>query len=237
VSWDTAAELLPADDSGRQLTPRDCEFLGIEPRQVQWWSERSAPLGMTPEVFAEFRSSLFDALRADGFEPSQVDMRVQGSSARFFSGEHKSLPTRDELLGNPDAVSRMDEWLGGAEPPLRRPFDSMNHLGLEMEPSDYDIQISSDAMADRARSVAAEQFPGRPVFHEKYHFITKLIARKAFPNLVAWRKRWTQSPLGRDVAPAVFGGDGPPDTSDSGPSSHFRDDDWVIKQGEERVAE
>jgi hypothetical protein len=232
---DGAAALLPTDDSGRLLTSADCRFLGIEPRQVQWWSDRSAPLGMTPETFGEFTSSLYDALRADGIDPSQVDVRLQGSSAQFFSGTHKRLPTQEELSEHPEAVARLDEWLGeDTDPPLRRPFDSMYRLGMD-DPSDYDIQISSDAMVAHAEQVARSAYSdvqnAPALFHAKYHFLDKRIADVAFPALAAWRGEWDNT-LGRDVAPAIFAGPGPPDVSATGPSSRFRAHDWTIKPQE-----
>jgi hypothetical protein len=53
--------------------------------------------------------------------------------------------------------------------------------------------------------------------------VGKGTAEEAIPNLVEWKQRWTEPPLGREVAPAVFGGDGPSDTLDSGPSSRDRE--------------
>lgn len=133
------------------MQPRDCEFLDISPDQVEAWANREAPLGMTPTEFREFSKSLYDALAREGLAPADLDLRLQGSSARFFSGEHKSLPLESELLDNPEALAQMDIWFGEDQNrPLRRPFDSMHRLGLEDEPSDYDIQISSDSMVEHA---------------------------------------------------------------------------------------
>ncbi|MEV4823240.1 hypothetical protein [Micromonospora sp. NPDC049274] len=232
AGWDEVRDLLPADDSGRQLTPEDCVFLGIAPDQVRDWSDRSAPLGMTPEQYTDFRSSLSDALRADGIDPAGVDARLQGSSAHFFSGRHKDFPARDDLAGNPEAQARYDEWIGEGTPPQRRPFDSMNRLGVEGEdPSDYDVQLSSDQMVERAEALRQEEYSDIGLFHPKYDFVTKELMDRAFPNLSAWR-RSQEANTGREVAPAVFPGGGPPDrtlTSKNGMSAHFRDDDWKIE--------
>jgi hypothetical protein len=92
---------LPADDSGYRIQPRDCEFLGISPEQVEAWAGRQAPLGMTPTEFRDFSNSLYDALAREGFNVEDLDLRLQGSSARFFSGEHKSLPLESDLHDNP----------------------------------------------------------------------------------------------------------------------------------------
>ncbi|WP_189336612.1 hypothetical protein [Actinoplanes ianthinogenes] len=236
--WEEVRDLLPADESGRRLTPRDCQFLEITPDEVQNWSDRTAPLGMTPEQYTEFRSSLSDALRADGIDPAGVDARLQGSSARFFSGRHKSFPERDgpELAGSPEAQAKYDQWIGDGIPPQQRPFDSMNKLGVkeaggEVEPpSDYDVQLSSDQMVERAEAVRQQNYPDKDLFHPKYDFVRKAVMDEAFPNLQAWR-RSQEAAVNREVAPAVFPGSGPPDkslTSANGMSAHHRDDDWKL---------
>lgn len=177
------------------------------------WADRTAPLGQTPAQFREFTRTLFAALHADGLDPAAVDVRLQGSSARFFSGAHKSLP---------------DRWYhDGPDRPLRRPFDSMHRLGLE-EPSDYDVQISSDTMVAIARRIADREYPDLSLHHPKYGFVRKEIAERAFPHLMAWAESQTAL-LGRDVVPALFTGAGPPDRSDTGVSSHFDDSDWIIE--------
>lgn len=214
-----AVELLPTDDSGYRIRPRDCEFLGISPEQVEAWADREAPLGMTRDEFNEFSNSLYDALRRDGVDAGDLDLRLQGSSARFFSGEHKSLPLESHLVENPDAHSRMTTWFGDdANRPLRRPFDSMHRLGLEEEPSDYDIQISSDQMVDACRDRWEADGSQGDLVHPKYGFINKKVFGQMFPSLWEWAENWTER-TGRPVVPALFPGDGPPDTSASGVSS------------------
>ncbi|MCG5442418.1 hypothetical protein NIE79_006668 [Micromonospora sp. NIE79] len=224
--WQAAGPLLPADESGRQLSPRDCGFLGITPDAVLAWADRSAPLGVTRAQFVQMTAELFDALREDGLDLSTVDIRLQGSSARFFSGPHKQMPTESELVDNPEVLARLQGWSQGAPLPLRRPFDSMYRLGLE-EPSDYDFQISSDEMVERARLHGAATYPGLRVVNARYGFVTKKVARECFPHLFDWAERHARD-LGRDVVPAIFPGSGPPDRTETGVSSHFQDSDWIV---------
>jgi len=221
--------MLPTDDSGYQLTADDCRFLGISPQEIANWYARTAPLGMTPAQFAEFAATLSDALRLDGIDPEQVDVRLQGSSAHFFSGAHKELPTADQIT-DPDALRRYQEWRGDAERhPLRRPFDSMYKLGLDPEPSDYDVQISSDAAVAKAEEARRSGGADQPLFHPKYGFVDKDLVALACPNLADWAEQQTRA-LGRSVVPAMFSGTGPPDNSGTGKvSAHFRDSDWIIE--------
>ncbi|MEW2383131.1 toxin glutamine deamidase domain-containing protein [Micromonospora sp. NPDC047707] len=227
--WERVRGLLPSDDSGYRISPRDCEFLGITPEAVAMWAERIAPLGLTPEEFDRLSKDLFRALEADGIEANQADVRLKGSSSAFFSGLHKRLPAKEELAERPEAAARLDAWRGDGDLPVRRPFDSMHKLGLE-DPSDYDFQLSSDPMVDRARELGAQHFPDVPVVNKTYGFVTKKIARLCFPALFAWADEYTRL-LGRDVVPAIFTGAGPPDRSHLGVSSHFRDSDWRIEGG------
>jgi hypothetical protein len=183
---------------------------------------------MTPTEFREFGNSLYDALARDGVSAEGLDIRLQGSSARFFSGEHKSLPLEAELLDNPEALARMDSWFGDDENrPLRRPFDSMHRLGLEDEPSDYDIQISSNSMVEACRRQWEAEGSTSDIVHPRYGFIDKRLFKNTFPALWQWASEW-ESRTGRPVVPALFGSSGPPDTTSTGVSSHFRESDWRI---------
>jgi hypothetical protein len=183
---------------------------------------------MSPEQYGEFRDTMYDGLRADGIAPEQVDARLQGSSANFFSGPHKTLPTESDIT-DPEAKQRYREWRGDAQQhPLRRPFDSMHRLGLDDEPSDYDVQLSSDAMVAKAEEVRRREFPNLQLLHPKYGFVRKEIVKSAFPHMTGWA-RGQSVRTGRPVVPAVFPGGGPPDmTGSGGPSSHFRPTDWRI---------
>jgi hypothetical protein len=183
---------------------------------------------MTPLEFREFTNSLYEALAREGFSAEALDVRLQGSSARFFSGEHKSLDLDSEIHKNPDAQARVDAWFGDDENrPLRRPFDSMYRLGLDPEPSDYDIQISSDAMVDACRQRWEANGTRGDLFHREYGFVSKRVFKDMFPALWEWAHEWSAR-TGRPVAPALFPSSGPPDTSSEKVSSHFRESDWRI---------
>ena len=184
---------------------------------------------MTPTEFREFSRSLYDALAREGCTPEDLDLRLQGSSARFFSGEHKSLDLDTWIHDNPDTQARVAAWFGDDENrPLRRPFDSMYRLGLDPEPSDYDIQISSDEMADACRQRWEADGSQGDLVHRKYGFISKKVFEKMFPGLWEWAEQWSER-TGRPVVPALFPSSGPPDTSSTGISSHFRESDWGIQ--------
>jgi hypothetical protein len=232
-AWDgpageRAAQLLPADDSGYRIQPRDCEYLGILPEQVEAWANRDAPLGMTPTEFREFSDSVYNTLAREGFSAEDLDIRLQGSSARFFSGEHKSLPFDSDLYDTPEALARVESWFGDDENrPLRRPFDSMHRLGLDDEPSDYDIQISSDSMVDACRRRWEADGSHGDLMNQKYGFIDKRLFKSMFPALWQWATEW-EGRTGRPVVPALFASSGPPDTTSTGVSSHFRQSDWRI---------
>lgn len=149
--------------TGNPLEPRDAEFLGYDPRQLDWFRKGDAPLGMTPETYRAWTASLRGALHADGIPPEGVDVRLLGSGARGFSGPHKTLPTDAEITDRypPDvarnALQLKAEWLGDNPERLKgRPFDSMYKLGLYdpaegLQRSDYDTNISSDLMVAKAR--------------------------------------------------------------------------------------
>ncbi len=229
-TWPEVEHLLPVDDSGYQVTTADCDFLGITPDAVAHWASREAPLGMSPEQFTQFRAALYDGLAADGIRPDQVDIRLKGSASNFFSGLHKTLPTEAELQAhNPAAAELFRQWRGDAPTnPLRRPFDSMHRLGLDPAPSDYDIQISSGAMTARAEAIRQEYFPDEPLIDPDYGYVNEDLAQLTFRDLYARADELTAL-LGREVVPVLFPEGGPPDTSATGISSHFRPDDWRIE--------
>jgi hypothetical protein len=179
---------------------------------------------MTPTEFREFRDSLYDVMEQEGFTPEDLDIRLQGSSAHFFSGEHKWL----DLQNDPEAIARADSWFGDdGDRPLRRPFDSMYRLGLDPYPSDFDLQISSDAMVDACRRHWENDGSQGDLFHRKYGFLDKDTFRERFPALMEWAERWSEL-TGREVAPALFPSSGPPHHPE-GVSAHFRESDWRIQ--------
>lgn len=129
-----------------------------------------------------------------------------------------------------DGHARRAQWVGDEPDRLgSRPFDSGYRLGVD-EPSDYDINLSSDAMVARARELREQR--GRPddLFSGAHRYVNKEIAAEAFPGLDAWRLRWSDrlgpAPgAGRDMSWAVFPSSGPKDVSANGFLVHFRDDD------------
>ncbi|MFF5702945.1 hypothetical protein ACFY7H_10630 [Streptomyces sp. NPDC012794] len=233
----------PCDDTGYEIRDEDLQFLGLDEKQVEAWQRFEAPLGMSPEQFKEFKSTLNDALAADGIDPDQVDIRLQGSSAQFFSGSHKDFPTESDLADQPEAQNKLVEWMGDrpeSERPARIPFDAKHLLGVEdgngeaEPPSDYDVQISSSDMVGKARDAweASDPDTRKPdVIHPKYDFVDKKTVEKAFPALDEWKDHWEQE-TGREVAPALFTSDGPPDRTGvgTGISTHFRETDWIINR-------
>lgn len=231
--WDDVASLLPADDRGYQLRPRDAEYLNVSPQQVRWWHRREAPLGMTPRKYQEFKESLYAALEADGISPDDVDIRLQGSSARFFSGFHKRLATEDdpEVQENETAQQGLRDWFeGDTERPYRRPFDAHRRLGLMKKKSDFDIQISSDVMVRKCQETWDRGvFRGRFI-SPRYGFVNKDCFHDAFPALTRWAGAQSGKQA-RKVAPALFKSAGPRDNS-PGVSSHFRSTDWMLERNE-----
>jgi hypothetical protein len=221
-------ERWPVDDSGYRLQQRDLDFLGLTREQIDWLLDRQAPLGMTPEQFSEFRSSLLDTLRKEGVDPAETDIRLHGSAANAFSGIHKTLPSEAELAGNPEALARLREWLADdPNRPLRRPFDSLHRLGLD-DPSDYDLNISNARMVEIARTRwDPTRFAGD--FLKGHGYLNKELMNSTFPELSRWAQNWSQA-LGREVSHAVFDGTGPLDSSGigSGISVHFRETDWIV---------
>lgn len=233
----------PYDDTGYEIRAEDLEFLGLDEEQVEAWQRFEAPLGMTPEQYAEFKSSLNEALAADGIDAGQVDIRLQGSSAQFFSGSHKDFPTEQDLADQPEAQSKLAAWMGDrpeSERPARVPFDAKYLLGVEdgdgelEPPSDYDVQLSSTEMVDKATATWEAADPDRrsaSVIHPKYDFVDKPTVEQAFPALSEWKSQWEQE-TGREVAPALFTSEGPPDRTEVGKgiSTHFRESDWIINR-------
>ncbi|MEU9702537.1 hypothetical protein [Streptomyces sp. NPDC047981] len=233
----------PCDDTGYEIRAEDLEYLGLDEEQVEAWQRFEAPLGMSPEQYTEFKSSLNEALAEDGIDPEQVDIRLQGSSAQFFSGSHKDFPTEQDLSDQPEAQSRLADWMGDrpeSDRPARVPFDAKHRLGVDdgeggsEPPSDYDVQLSSSEMVDRATETWEATDPDQrraTVIHPKYDFVDKKTVEQTFPALAEWKDRWEQE-TGREVAPALFSSEGPPDRTDVGKgiSTHFRETDWIINR-------
>ncbi|MCG8919554.1 hypothetical protein L6E12_27650 [Actinokineospora sp. PR83] len=217
----------PADPTtGYTIRDRDLDFLGLDREQVEAWMAREAPLGMDAATYRQWRVSLLEALHRDGVDPSRVDVRMRGSGADFFSGVHKELPTEADLADHPEALSRLRDWFGDdPERPRGRPFDAMHRLGLE-EPSDFDINVSSAQMFERARANwDPDAYPGE--LAKDHGYLNKALVRDEYPHLRQWAEQWTAR-SGREMSYAVFGGDGPADMTHQGFHVHFQETDWIV---------
>jgi hypothetical protein len=217
----------PADPiTGLPIRQHDLEFLGLTREQVEWWMNREAPLGMTPGVYREWRLSMLEALARDGVSLDSVDIRMRGSGADFYSGVHKKLPTDAELADNPESSARLRSWLGADDRrPEARPFDAMYKLGIE-EPSDFDLNISSDEMFQRAReNWDPDQYIG--TLTKDHGYLNKGLVLSEFPHLFRWAQEWGAR-TGREMSYAVFDSDGPKDVSHLGYFVHFRESDWIV---------
>ncbi|WP_432879500.1 hypothetical protein ACQPYH_33195 [Kribbella sp. CA-245084] len=226
----------PRDDSGYSIAQRDLEFLRIDPQHLRWMLTGQSPIGLTPRLYKQFAGELGDALEQDRVAGTQADVRLKGSAAGFFSGLHKTLPTEAELSGRPEALERIREWFDGDENrPLRRPYDAMYRLGLEREPSDYDLDINSTTAVRAARAYWRDQqgdrYPGD--FMGGHGYLDKHAVRGALPNLAEWAARW-EDRLGRPLSLGVFESTGPFDEAAIGRrlSEHFKDSDWIIHRGQ-----
>src|SRR4051794_21533431 len=81
------------DRSGYAVRHRDLTFLEIDDTELAAWRERKRLLGMSQNQYDGFLGDLRAALERDGLDLNECDVRIQGSSARFFSGSHKQMPT------------------------------------------------------------------------------------------------------------------------------------------------
>lgn len=242
-----ATQLAPApiaDDSGIRLTVSHVEFVGLDGRGIADWRSRRAPLGMSAYQYRLFCRSLFLAARADRLK--DLDARLKGSAAAFYSGRHKSLPTTwlefansltqalrraptaSELGQLGEQVQRFHSFQGQ---PRRCPFDSMFKLQLNTDPSDYDIQLSSREIESRCIALhQAVPAIAPSLRHPKYGFLDDALVAIVMPMILRWAARWTLV-FGRTVAVKAFGAGGPENktTTIGELSSHFRSDDWGLQ--------
>jgi hypothetical protein len=233
------------DGFGYRVRTSDLQFLGITSDAVNALWGRLCPLGISPPQFRQFVRSLH--LAADRDEIADLDVRLKGSSAEFFSGYHKRMAwTRDDVLElfrqeqarlpEPHELDGILATLESVWPksarPTRRLFDALYRTNISPEPSDVDIQVSSDDVDARARAKIAElgvEPSSLTINSPIYNFIRKDIVEDVCPFLRLWAIRQT-SLLRRLVTMAVFPGSGPPNTESSdGPlSSHHKHSDWII---------
>jgi len=250
--------VVPVDRSGHVLNDRDIAFIGADQpargsafdhAAIDRCARGEVPLGMPPERWSEWKSSLRDALAADGVNPDKVDIRLKGSAAEFWSGPHKSMPTEESLASSlregaidqethDRALQRLSDWRGSGEygMPTARPFDAAYRLGLDDERSDYDMNLSSDSMFERGLNEWDEtrhggtRSDGTPKTRVQGHgYLNKDVVRDAFPNMDRWADRWSDE-LEREMSYAVFPSRGPDDTTATGISVHYRNSDWIIQK-------
>ncbi|MFE9458005.1 hypothetical protein [Streptomyces californicus] len=221
----------PQDRTGYVLAQRDLDFLGINPVQIKWMVTGEAPMGMTPALYGQFSAHMLTALGHDGIDPADVDIRIKGSGAGFYAGIHKTLPGPQALAHDLQALQRLHTWFGEDSRPLARPFDAMWRLGLESEPSDFDLDINSTAIVGAARehwrANHSHRYPGD--FMGGHGYLDKATVLGTLPALADWARTW-EATLGRPISLGVFESSGPFDATQLGRtlSSHFRDTDWII---------
>lgn len=237
-----------ADDNGYVPTTEHLDFLGLTEQNLIDCESRTCPLGMTLRQFQSFQNSLKQALQRDNI--NNCDIRLKGSSAHFYSGYHKPMPwDRNGLVKNfrklrerlpeedelEEIESRIDGiWPTDQQRPERRPFDSMYCIGVDTDRSDYDIQISSSEIAERARQRIGSlkiTVEDSTLVSEVYDFIQKDIIISICPALTQW-SILQRDKLQRGVWIAAFDGEGPPNKEDDPKvgrlSSHFRPTDWRL---------
>ena len=229
-------------DGAFVVTWHDVSFLGLTPESVSSWRSRACPLGLDVDGMGAFVDGLVAAIAADGLD-GDVDVRLQGSAASFFSSSLKPMPLPDAASWAPmyvaswlddpspetlEAVSiRWTEWLKGRAGPHRRPFDSLFQLGIVRDKSDIDVQVSS-GVADARSPIACSVLGYDDGWNQRYGFLRDEVSALVAPHLISWSESETDR-LDRVVAVKIFGAGGPPDVSDDSPvSSHFQDSDWRL---------
>lgn len=181
-------------------------------------------------------STVLVVLRRNGISPGQVDIRVHGSAAHYYTGDNKPFDL-EEIDRHEVARERLKEWFGdNGNYPAHHLFDSRYRLGLDTRPSDYDLNISSDAMVALAQAHWDDVMSDRSAddggryrcrFRDDQGRVHREVVRATFPALDEWAYSWSEV-LGRDVCLDLYPSSGPNDTSDTGVSEHFRDTDWVV---------
>lgn len=235
-----------SDSSGYALRYSDVDFIGISRADLDRTAARVTPLGMDEEQYAFLVSGLTLALGHDGL--TTCDVRLQGSSVRVFAGAHKEVPwKRDEIYDEfvsrrgripaPIELDRIcralsEHWPDSSDRPLNPIFDLLHRVGIDRERSDYDLQLSSDEIDERARgelSTLGVRYSDHRVKHPNYNFIVKRLFEAVCPFLTLWAAH-ASDVLGRNIVIAAFPSSGPPDCSASigGLSAHFRDGDWLV---------
>ncbi|MDQ7877411.1 hypothetical protein Q9R08_05410 [Microbacterium sp. QXD-8] len=239
---------LIVDRAGYAITLDDLDFLGLTVDQAADMKRGALPLGMSAAVYQEFVESLRGALHDEG--ATDADVRIQGSSVKFFSGHHKAMPwdrdeIEDEYLKANSSTTPLSayslnsilenltgHWPDNSNRPEARPFDALYRVGLHGEASDYDVQISSHILVDKVRDQIRRR--GVKPTDLRVNKPTYNFVKKEYSSQLAYLAQWAAKACelaGRPVTVAVFDGGGPPDVREEFGelSSHFRnDDDWII---------
>ncbi|MCE3551324.1 hypothetical protein LWC33_07645 [Pseudonocardia sp. RS11V-5] len=249
--WSLAAERLLTDGSYRPDGSVLAE-LRLSCNDVEAVAAGVRPLGMTARAYLRFCEDLLHALDREGV--TDADVRIQGSSVRFYAHAAKRMPF-DEVAPHAvdrtrlwqvideggripdedvldDATQHLDQVWPTADRPARRPFDALFRCAVHTDPSDYDVQVSSDQMIElvQQQMVRAGVDPGRITStHPHYAFVRKRYAEEYFLYVTQWSARQSER-LGRSVSWALFPSCGPQEAPDGDLSSHFRDSDWIIRR-------
>jgi hypothetical protein len=223
-----------SDAGGYQLQQRDAVFIGVAIESLHAVIARAYPLGFSSaEDWQLCCDELRAALQADGL--SDADVRLKGTAASFFShNPDKPFPQSGTDCRSQAETNRLDgaaaetQWNGSpyakvSALPNRCFWDCRQRLGIDSAPSDYDIQISSEALRETMGVLYPDgMYRGRPVVSEHGGHFTHGVLLRTFGALATWSAEW-QSRLGRQVNLAGFSASGP-----SNDISRFSDDDWVI---------
>jgi hypothetical protein len=236
-----------SDATGYIPTAKDLEFVSIELDDYRACAVHHYPLGLSAEKYDLFVRELLVALTWDGV--ASADVRIQGSSARFFSSVHKPMPyttggiftvLRDAAGKPPHAVEvkKIKDLIEIQWPsyprPSQRPFDSFFTLGIDRYPSDIDIQLSSDDAVDALRirlGLTKTDWLDVDTTNAHYKFIDKRLSQQLL-YVHEWETNW-QRVLKRGVSVALFSSSGPESVNGEPEefSSHHKDSDWIIHSG------
>ncbi|WP_329237395.1 hypothetical protein OG417_33965 [Actinoallomurus sp. NBC_01490] len=214
-------EFTVVDSSGYVATDREFAFSGISRKQLEDMKELRAPLGTWPEQWRAAVTELRQALKDEGI--TDADMRLKGTSAKFYSGDPaKRFPqTEDELrsmaaeahrlISGSHRLPRIEDVVAayrqagfatdGPKPAVAF-FDSRYKLGLSKWPSDYDFQLCSDTLAERFEAYwRANRTLG---LYTKGDWYNPYLLDRVAPGLDRWVGRWEKT-WGRWVSIATYG--------------------------------
>lgn len=218
--------------TGLELTDRQIEALGLTRERVENWQQGKAPLCFeSPEQYEQFKQDIVSAMAADGIPADQFQAAAKGSNVRVFS-RNKRLPSAEELAADPELAAALEplRFTPGGPLPFNRPVDAEHRLGFgERMPSDFDVQISSDAAVRKITEwhQAVARSEQDDLNNRKYGFMNRDSVAEVLPNLTRTAYDWSVR-LGRDVTPSVFG-------LHDWPAMPFKPRDWVINAPGDRL--